>query len=95
MGIYINPKEGTKEEWLAKHAKEVNSITWDILPKDILPVVLVDNGGFTAAGIAYCKSELEQFQYEDGRPKKWFLAKVEDLQKVQPATIPIMHEDIR
>ncbi len=87
MGIYIDPKDGsTKEDWLAKFATEVNSVVWEELPKGTLPVVLVENAAFTAAGIAYDKRELLVFQSPDPRPTRWFIAEVADLQKVQPFT---------
>jgi len=50
--------------------------------KELMPVVLVDNGFFTAGAIAYSASERDCFLRDDGRPKKYYLAKVEDLLKV-------------
>ena len=68
MGYYINPGDGTdKEEFLANHAVMVGHTTLDALhhfmahTSDVLPVVLLDNGVFTAAGIAYNKAELDVF----------------------------------
>lgn len=87
MGYYINPKDGSsKEEWLKAHAQE---ITEDLALQvdtngDSLPVCLVDNGMFTAAGIGYCSREVEVFAMPDGRPKQWYLAKVADLLTVCP-----------
>lgn len=81
MGFYINPRNMTKEEWLARngtsitpqHAK-IHSAGDDIL------VCLVQNDGFSAAGIAYDDRERDAFFYPDSgeqRPKKWFLVKRE------------------
>jgi hypothetical protein len=75
MGYYINPKDGSsKESFLSKHGLQV------LAPKEGFdfsgenwPVCLVDNGAFTAAGIADCPEELDAFKYPDGRPKAWFL----------------------
>jgi len=35
MGVYINPEEGTKEDWLKAHATKVDreSVVWDDLPE--------------------------------------------------------------
>ena len=74
MGYYINPKTGTKEQWLAENAKPIShseAKNFDFT-KGHLPVVLVDNGAFTAAGIAYDHAERDEFMRPDGRPTKWF-----------------------
>ena len=52
------------------------------MQEDLLPVVLVNNGFFTAAGIAFCARERDCFLSDDGRPKKYYLAKIEDLLEV-------------
>ena len=74
MGYYINPYDGrTKEQWLADEAREVpqSELTHTA---DELPVVLIDNGMFTAAGIAYCPDELAVFvDPKDRRPKRYFM----------------------
>ena len=95
MGIYIDPKEGTKEMWLEDFAVEVPSVEWDEVPEDTLPVVLVNNGAFTAAGIAYCRRELKAFQMPDDRPMRWFIADVADLIAVQPATRMAMEDAVK
>jgi hypothetical protein len=87
MGYYINPKDGSsKEEWLKAHAQE---ITEDLALQvdtngDSLPVCLVDNGRFTAAGIGYYPREVEVFAEPDGRRKRWYLARISDLLVVCP-----------
>jgi len=87
MGAYINPTGGkTKEQWLTENATKVPegaSLKFESVPKGQLPVVLVDNGFFTAADIAFSARELEAFTGpDDGRPKEFYLAKVDDLLKV-------------
>lgn len=83
MGFYINPKDGSsKEDWLKAHGTALSSFNldmWDHSGKQ-LPVCLVDNGFFTAAGIAYCPREAEEFMRPDGRPKQWYLVPTEALQ---------------
>jgi hypothetical protein len=87
MGYYINPPTGTKEDFL----KEFGSLitTNDLLDynfnSDSLPVCLIDNYIFTAAGICYDKRELEVFLYkDDDRPVKWFLVTREILKPYYP-----------
>lgn len=86
MGAYINPSGKTKEAWLAENATEVPNgatLSFDSLPEGQLPVCLIDNGFFTAAGIAFSPRELEAFTGpDDDRPKKFYLAKIDDLLKV-------------
>jgi len=65
MGYYVNPQNMSKESFLKKEGVAVPNnprITWESVPKGYLPVVLVNNGPFTAAGIAYCESELKSSQ---------------------------------
>jgi hypothetical protein len=91
MGHYINPTKETKEEWLKTngisvplhHVTEAQFGTWkDPNDNPMLPVCLVDNGAFTAAGVCYCKEELVAFVYPDTRPRKWYLVRVDKLKEV-------------
>lgn len=87
MGCYINPPDMTKEQWLFKHAAAIPPNTlraWDTKPEGTLPVILVDNGSFTAAGIAYNKAEYDAFNVEDGRDRLWFCVPQEELLEVAP-----------
>jgi hypothetical protein len=86
MGDYINPREGTKEEFLAKYGKKLpEAPSWESTPEGCLPVCLVDNGYFTAAAIGTSKKELEEFQRPtDLRPKQWFYVKKELLEEFIP-----------
>jgi hypothetical protein len=50
-----------------------------------LPVVLIDNGPFTAAGIYYCKEELIAFSDpNDRRPKKLYMVPIGKLIEACP-----------
>lgn len=69
MGYYINPPDMTKEEFLEKHGTETDDPRFD---SETFPVCLVNNGPFTAAGIAYDAKERDAFLRPDGRPKKWY-----------------------
>lgn len=54
MGYYINPPDMTKEEFLNKYGILIKES--DVMANEFgneFPVVLVDNGLFTAAGILY------------------------------------------
>lgn len=89
MGYYVNPKEMTKEQWLKENAKLIDTsrarATWNSLTSgNELPVCLVDNGPFTAAGICYNEDEFKVFLEPDGRSKMWFVAPKEKLLEVCP-----------
>jgi hypothetical protein len=79
MGSYINPANQSKESWLEENG------TWSATPKTVtaepgcLPVCLINNVMFTAAGIAYNDHELKAFSYNDGRSKLWYWVEVEKL----------------
>ena len=74
MGCYIDPSDGSsKESFLAKWGKRVSQGE-AIITEESLPVVLVDNIEFTAAGIAYDAAELKAFtQPDDYRPKTFYM----------------------
>ena len=83
MGYYINPPNETKEVFLQREGKIIKNIAWEDIPKGYLPVVIVDNGSFTAAGIAYSKREFIHFiSSDDRRPKKIYLVEIEKLKLV-------------
>lgn len=74
MGYYINPSDGsTKEQFLAKYGRKVGIEEVAITDTD-LPVCLVDNGEFTAAGIMWCPQEVTAFTRPlDRRSKRFFM----------------------
>lgn len=83
MGCYVNPPDTTKEAWLVAHGRLLVCAARSIdITNETLPVCLVDNGPFTAAGVCYNIAELEAFQYPDGRPKKWYIVDRENLRTV-------------
>ena len=82
MGIYINPPQESKEQFLSKYGikiREFDFKVFDFSDKTILPVCLVNNGPFTAAGVAYCPRQVEAFLYPDHRPRTFFMVKMVDL----------------
>ena len=79
MGFYINPPDMSKEAFLKIHGSEISRSEFvahnDF--KNMIAVCLVDNGPFTAAAIAYKKSEIIEFSDpRDYRRKKYFLIPV-------------------
>lgn len=79
MGYYINPEDCSKEEWLIVNAQRLANPQGFDFSGNKLPVVLVNNGPFTAAGIAYDKRELDAFLYPDHRKKIWYEVEKEKL----------------
>jgi len=86
MGIYVNPIEGTKEDWLSIFAESLKELpSWKDIQKGFLPVCLIDNRIFTAAAVAYDEDEytvLRNVAADDDRPRTWFMAKENDLVEV-------------
>lgn len=86
MGYYINPINQTKEEFVAKHAREISRDAFTNFnfenTKDVLPICLIDNGPFRAFGIAYFRTELVAFANPmDNRPKRYFIISIEILKR--------------
>lgn len=77
MGFYINPSNMTKEEWLRLNGEMISPLTARAHPAgDKVVVCLVDNGPFTAAGIAYDDRERDEFCRPDSgsqRRRQFFL----------------------
>ena len=85
MGYYINVSS-SKEAFLSENASKVQSkdIALALCEDDpeSIPIVLIDNKLFTAAGIAYCREELEAFTEGcDPRPKEFFVIKTAKLEE--------------
>lgn len=82
MGYYINPTTSTKEAWLKENAKAItrtHAENFDLSNREQALVVLINNGAFTAAGIAYDNNERAALMYEDGRPRNYFVVETEKL----------------
>ena len=81
MGMYVNPSNEEKETFLNREGMLVSkNISWKDVSKGYLPVVLMNNGPFTAAGVAYNESELTAFTgINDLRPRQIFMVKIEKL----------------
>jgi hypothetical protein len=84
MGIYVNPTGMSKEDWLAQNGKMlIDPPKWEDVEDGSLPICLVDNGPFRAAGVCFSKQELECFtDPTDPRSKTWFMVEVDKLSDV-------------
>lgn len=83
MGIYINPSNMTKEQWLDAFAEPLSiAHLREPQPWSWLPICHINNGPFTAAGVAFSKKEYAAFRYPDRRPKVWFRAPISALAEV-------------
>lgn len=78
MGLYVNPTNTTKEKWLLANARRVTAedITGagfaGVIREGRIPIVWMDNGPFSAVGVAFDQSEAEYFARHDGRPKLFY-----------------------
>lgn len=84
MGYYVNPKGCRKELWLELNGHRVLGKTTDVWENAVkqgrLPVVLMDNGFFTAAGVCFSKEEYQEFTNpKDSRPKLVFVVDTDKL----------------
>ena len=95
MGCYVNPENETKEAWLEREGRPATQdeiiairegrVVENFLAKGVLPVVVVNNGLFTAAGVLYSDREAIAFSDPtDYRPKSYFVATLEKLRAVSP-----------
>ncbi len=86
MGAYVNPETESKEAFLEREGNEViwkNRPAWEGTKAGYLPVILVNNGKFSAAGIAFSKREYEiKTDPHDVRPRRLFLVREEKLHLV-------------
>jgi len=92
MGLYINPQGTRKETWLEAKGMQVTKgqISFaEVVKQGMVPVVLMDNGPFTAAGVCWCEGEFQAFtEPGDPRPKIFYLIDTKDLQEGVNAEIP-------
>ena len=91
MGIYINPPDMEKETFLQQHGTLVDpqdyentegaSQVWADRQLNELPVILIDNGPFTAACVAYKEGELVEFLETpgDNRPMVIYMVGIDDI----------------
>lgn len=77
MGLYVNPTDTTKEQWLLENIGtllETDPTHWlqdyaAHMKAGLVSVVLVNNGPFNALAVAFDRGEAEAFARADGRNK--------------------------
>lgn len=84
MGFYVNPASESKESFLHQNGVIVpNTFKFADLSQGKLPVILVDNGPFTAAAIAYSERELQAFTNpSDTRTRTTYIVDIEKILEV-------------
>ena len=94
MGCCVNPKNELKDVFLLREGTAVRfNISWDQVPQGMLPVVLVNNGSFIVAAVAYDAQELKRFQDPyDPRPMVIFVVPIEKLWAVSDLALWLKHE---
>lgn len=87
MGFYINPEEGTKEEFLEKNGAFFFIVRngFQNRPEGKLPVILIMNPTFSAAAVAFSEEEYQHLVLPEGRTKVGFYVPIE---KLIPVTQP-------
>jgi hypothetical protein len=81
MGAYIDPPNESKEDFLIREGEHKHSAPpYKDIPKDKKLVILINNGPFTAAAIAFNAEEYDNFiKRQDSRPKRFYLVETEKL----------------
>ena len=91
MGCYVNPKGMKNDKWVTANGKYICDISeYDDVPvyrglcnNNRLPVVLVDNGSFYAAGVCFDEQEYNRFTLSsDPRPRTIYTVDKELLKTV-------------
>jgi hypothetical protein len=102
MGFYVNPTNGqSKEDWLVLNNKgvcdftnvhpEMKRMMWNqAITNNLICIMLVDNGPFSAMPVVFSFREMEEFtDPEDRRLKYLAMMEVDTfLQAVKEGTIP-------
>lgn len=94
MGFYINPTNMTKENWLKDNSVAVmfSPPDWKtVREKNLIPVCLVNNGPFNAAGICYSEREMNAFNLPtDEREKVWCIVPQEKIYEIMPEIVGLI-----
>lgn len=85
MGVYLNPRGMTKEEWLRQHAREVtlDEWTWEKREPGQMPLCAVEIP-YPAVLICYFRREMERALPRPGRderPRRYYFAPIAEVRK--------------
>jgi hypothetical protein len=80
MGLYINPVNETKEEFLNREGTPAQP-EWPSDPDKVL-VCWIENQMFTAAAVIFDHDELREFTQPDTRPRLWYTVPKQSLSEV-------------
>lgn len=92
MGYYIETEaHKNKAKWLIENAKAQLCNRSAVGTSDMVPVVVMDNGAFEAAGIAFDAEELAVFtDANDRRPRMYLLVPREEVIRLCPHVEPLL-----
>ena len=82
MGIYINPPNISKEEFLAQHCVEISrqqAEDWDFFGSSLVLLCYIENSQFSALAIIYNPHEGLCFTSPDPRPMSYFMTERENI----------------
>ena len=90
MGIYLNPENETKEQYLKRESTEfpinialkMGFIAF--VQMGFVPVVWLDNNSYTAVAIIYCQNEFDYLLAPEWRTKKMYLVPIAVIEKEVP-----------
>jgi hypothetical protein len=85
MGFYIEtPMDKGKADFLIQNHRAQEIHPPIVANGEMIPVCVVDNGPFEAAGIAFDRGEVDVFLGGSPRPKRWLLMPLEEILKLCP-----------
>lgn len=85
MGCYVNPSRESKEDFLRREGKVIQTMPSSVkeIPTGFMPVCLVNNGAFTAAAVGYSDREIAEFtRRDDRRPRTYYMVPIAKLKEV-------------
>lgn len=92
MGCYVNPNRGVKkEDWIKANGMYISDVNeYNDIPvyqglcrDNCLPVILVNNGSFYAAGVCFDENEYNRFTLlPDPRPRSLYIVNKDLLKTV-------------
>lgn len=87
MGVYINPSDKSKQDWLNRHATPLPGAPQSLndVEEGYLPILLLNNGAFDALLVAYSQRELDAVRTphaSDMRSHRWYSALISEIDKV-------------